>query len=102
MNDLDVKIIYYIYKVGPAFIRKLAARLNQDQSNVKRRVTYLQKRKYLQRVEGRTVEYRTGKNTKVVKHRNHTYYELTKRGEHYIRKNNIRLDINLRPPYKQA
>ncbi|MGL5936730.1 MAG: DUF2250 domain-containing protein [Cetobacterium sp.] len=81
MSELEKKIVLTIYKIGPTFISKLANRILENQNEVRECVKELIKSKLLERVENIMVEYKTKEANVVVKHRNHTYYKLTKNGE---------------------
>lgn len=81
MSELKKKIVLTIYKIGPTFISKLANRILENQNEVRECVKELIKNKLLERVENIMVEYKTKEANVVVKHRNHTYYKLTKNGE---------------------
>lgn len=81
MSELEKKIIVAIDRIGPTFISKLANRMLENQNDVRECVKKLSKEKILERVENIMVEYKTKEDNVVVKHRNHTYYKLTKLGE---------------------
>ncbi|MGL5595343.1 MAG: DUF2250 domain-containing protein [Cetobacterium sp.] len=81
MSELEKKIVLTIYKIGPTFISKLANRILENQNEVRECIKELIKSKLLERVENIMVEYKTKEANVVVKHRNHTYYKLTKNGE---------------------
>ncbi|MGL5279455.1 MAG: hypothetical protein ACRC8M_10375 [Cetobacterium sp.] len=81
MSALEKKIVLTIYKIGPTFISKLANRILENQNEVRECIRVLIKDKILERVENIMVEYKTKEANVVVKHRNHTYYKLTKLGE---------------------
>lgn len=81
MSDLEKKIIVAIDTIGPTFVSKLANRILENQNEVRECVRKLIKEKVLERVENIMVEYKTKEDNIVVKHRNHTYYKLTKLGE---------------------
>lgn len=102
LEPIDEKILYYIHKSGPVFFMKLAKRLNEDAEMIRDRIKGLQERDFLERVTGTMVNYRVNKRGKVTKHRNHTYYNLTRKARLYIREHEVAHDINLRAPYKQA
>ena len=102
LKGLDLRIVYYLHNAGPTFAKKLAARLNEDIEGVRGRIRALQASGYLERVSGRIVDYRTSGRSKVTKHRNHTYYEPTRKARLLLRKLDPDLDVNLRPPYKQT
>jgi predicted transcriptional regulator len=102
LTDLELKILYYIHHSGPAFIKKLAARLNENTQVIRKGVDTLQRIGYLERVTRAMVEYRINKGNKVTKHRNHTYYDLTRKGKLFMRNFHGKVEVNLRPPYKQV
>jgi predicted ArsR family transcriptional regulator len=99
---VEQEIVYYIHHCGPVFEAKLAKRLNRDREEVRGSIGRLQERGLLQRVTGRLVGYKPGGRGKVVKSRNHTYFELTRPGRLMMRGLDVELDVNLRPPWKQA
>ncbi|MGL4687243.1 MAG: hypothetical protein ACRCVS_01000 [Fusobacteriaceae bacterium] len=81
MNELEMKIVLTISKIGPTFVSKLANRILEKQTDVKESVKILVAEKILVRVENIMVNYKTKESNVVIKHRNHTYFELTKLGE---------------------
>jgi len=101
ISDIELKILYYIYHSGPAFIKKLSARMDNDIQTLQKSVEALQRMEYLERVSGTMVEYRLNRRNKVIKHRNHTYYDLTRKGRLFMRNFQGKVQVNLRPPYKQ-
>ncbi|WP_163327879.1 DUF2250 domain-containing protein [Desulfurobacterium thermolithotrophum] len=102
LDELDIKILYYIYKVGPAYIKKLCQRLQEDFDIIRKHIKKLEQLGYLERVSGRLVEYRIDRKNKVTKHRNHTYYNVTRKGRHFIRNTKIDVTVDLKPPYKRT
>ena len=102
LTDLELKILYYIHHSGPSFIKKLAARLNKDIQTMRKSVMTLQRLGYMERVTRTLVEYRIDRRNKVTKHRNHTYYDLTRKGKLFMRSFHGKVDVNLRPTYKQV
>ena len=101
LSDIELKILYYIYHSGPAFIKKLSARMDNDIQTLQKSVEALQRMEYLERVSGTMVEYRLNRRNKIIKHRNHTYYDLTRKGRLFMRNFQGKVQVNLRPPYKQ-
>jgi predicted transcriptional regulator len=101
-NEPELKVMYYIFHSGPAFIKKLASRLNEDNQILRNSVKNLQRLGYLERVTKTLVDYRLDKRNKVTKHRNHTYYDLTRKGRLFMRNFDGNVAVNLKPPYKQA
>ena len=102
MQESKLKILYYLYHAGPAFAAKLASRLNQELQTLKGHIRTLQDEGYVERVQGTIVDYRPEKGQRVRKHRNHTYYQLTRKGKRMMRNFQGRIEVNLRPPYMQA
>jgi predicted transcriptional regulator len=102
LTEPELKVMYYIFHSGPAFIKKLAARLNEDTQIIRNSVDNLQHLGYLERVTKTIVDYRLDKRNKVTKHRNHTYYDLTRKGRLFMRQFRGTVDVNLKPPYKQV
>lgn len=94
--------MYYVFHSGPVFIKKLATRLNEDIQTVQKNIETLQHKGYLERVTGTLVDYRINRRNKVTKHRNHTYYDLTRKGRLFMRHFNGTVEVNLKPPYKQV
>jgi len=102
LTEPELKVMYYIFRSGPAFIKKLAARLNEENQILRNSVKNLQRLGYLERVTKTLVDYRLDKRNKVTKHRNHTYYDLTRKGRLFMREFHGKIEVNLRPPYKQV
>lgn len=102
LTEPELKVMYYIFNSGPAFIKKLAARLNEDNQVLRNSVMNLQRLGYLERVTKTLIDYRLDKRNKVTKHRNHTYYDLTRKGRLLMRQFHGTIEVDLRPPYKQV
>src|SRR4030043_1539394 len=102
ISDIELKVLYYLYHSGPTFLKKLSARLSEDIQAVRKSIEYLQNMGYLERVSGTLVEYRINKRNKVTKHRDHTYYDLTRKGRLFIRHFRGTVEVNLKSPYKQV
>lgn len=100
MNELEKKIILTIYRIGPTFISKLANRILENQNEVRESVRTLIKSKVLERVENIMVEYKTKEENVVVKHRNHTYYKLTKFGEKKAKELDENEEFEVREAFK--
>jgi predicted transcriptional regulator len=102
LSDIELKILYYIQHSGPVFTKRLTARLNDDIQTVQKNIETLQHKGYLERVTRTLVDYRINKRNKVTKHRNHTYYDLTRKGRLFMRYFSGTVEVNLKPPYKQV
>lgn len=102
ISDIELKIIYYIYHSGPVFTKKLTARLHENIQIVNESIKNLQHIGYLERVTGTLIDYRINRRNKVTKHRNHTYYDLTRKGRLFMRQFKGKVGVNMKPPYKQV
>ncbi|THB71052.1 MAG: DUF2250 domain-containing protein [Desulfovibrio sp.] len=102
LPELDQKILVYIHKAGPVFPAKLAKRLASDLGEVRSRIQELCKARLLERVTGSEIVFRKDKRNAIRKHRNHTYFTLTRQGKHLLRRADTEIDVNLRPPWLQA
>jgi predicted transcriptional regulator len=102
LSEVELKVLYYIHHSGPAFAKKLSARLKEDMRTIQKSIVNLQNMGYLERVTGTLVEYRIDKRNKVTKHRNHTYYDLARKGRLFMRYFHGNVKVNLKPPYKQV
>ena len=100
MSKLKRKIILTIDQIGPTFISKLANRILENQNEVRECVRELIKEKVLERVENIMVEYKTKEDNVVTKHRNHTYYKLTKLGEKKAKELEEIEDFTVREAFK--
>jgi predicted ArsR family transcriptional regulator len=105
VSELELRILTYIHRAGPVFLTKLAKRLDSEVEPVRQGLESLLEQGYLEHVTGALVEYRLDKRSKVSKHRNHRYYALSRKARQALRRRDPELDaldLNLRPPYKQA
>ncbi|AYO29697.1 MAG: hypothetical protein PWR06_2327 [Thermoanaerobacteraceae bacterium] len=90
---LDLTILTYLKKLGPEYAKLLAIRLGLSLEESRKRLQSLEERGLIKRVERRIVKY-YHRRRKSVKHRNHTYYELTREGEFFLRQVRKKIDIN--------
>ncbi|MEW6547285.1 MAG: DUF2250 domain-containing protein [Bacillota bacterium] len=93
-EELDLKILAYLKKLGPEYAKLLATRLGLSLEESRERLQRLADRGLVKRVEGRIVKY-YHRRRKSVKHRNHTYYELTREGELLLRQARARMNIHI-------
>lgn len=91
---LDLTILTYLKKLGPEYAKLLSIRLGLSLEESRNRLQSLEERGLIKRVERRIVKY-YHRRRKSVKHRNHTYYELTREGELFLREAKKKIDINL-------
>lgn len=87
-NDLspeDFKILKHHRDYGVDYSLKVAQMLNLPRQTVFDSHTKLREMGLLTRVEPTMIQYRKGVvDNKWIKHRNHTYYELTEKGSRYL------------------
>lgn len=85
LDNLDFRILYHHQTLGVDYSLKVAEILHIDKQVVFDRHARLRRMGLLERVEPRIIRYR--KSTargKWIKHRNHTYYDLTEKGRLYL------------------
>jgi len=84
LDKFDMALLKHHRDYGFDYSLKVAAMLHMDRQIVFERHTKLRRMGLLERVEPRMIRYR--KNIvpgKWIKHRNHTYYDLTEKGRQY-------------------
>lgn len=84
-DALDRAILAYLKALGPDYAKLLSIRLARPLEEIRARLNRLEGSGLIERVEGRIVKY-YHRRLKAVKHRNHTYYQLTRDGEHFLRR----------------
>ncbi len=85
LDQVDFRILKHHSKIGVDYSLKVARVLHLDRQTVFDCHDKLHKMGLVQRVEARMIQYR--KNIvkgKWIKHRNHTYYDLTEKGYRYL------------------
>jgi Uncharacterized protein conserved in archaea (DUF2250) len=85
LDDLDFRILNHHRQLGIDYSLMVAATLQIDRETAFERHSRLLEMGLLQRVSAVMVQYR--KNIvrgKWIKHRNHTYYDLTEKGNMYL------------------
>lgn len=100
MKEIEKKILVTIDMIGPTFISKLANRILENQNEVRECVKKFVDEKILERVENVMVSYKTKEDNVVVKHRNHTYYQLTKKGEKIAKEIELEEELIVREAFK--
>jgi hypothetical protein len=84
LEENDFRILALHRKVGRDYSLKVARLLGMDRKEVFDRHKKLREMGLLQRVPAVMIRYRKGiVDNKWIKHRNHTYYELTEKGRSY-------------------
>jgi len=85
LDDIDFAILRFHEEFGIDYSLKVARMLTIEKQVVFDRHKRLRELQLLDRVEPRIVQYRKGGvNNKWIKHRNHTYYQLTDKGRDYL------------------
>lgn len=86
LDDLDWLIMEHHHMYGVDYSLKVARVIFQDKQAVFDSHKKLRALGLLERVEPLIIQYRKGVvNNKWIKHRNHTYYDLTDKGKDYFR-----------------
>jgi hypothetical protein len=84
LEENDLRILELHLRVGIDYSHKVARILNLEKSEVFKRHKKLRDLGLLERVSRLMVQYRKGiVDNKWIKHRNHTYYDLTERGRRF-------------------
>lgn len=103
MDLVDHKIMKYLKQMGPEYPWLLSLRINIPYEEARERLEGLRAAGHLTRVSGRIVTYRQERRLKATKHRNHTYYDLTRQGKAVLKDLEAagEVDLNLSFPYKR-
>jgi hypothetical protein len=84
LEENDLKILELHLRVGIDYSHKVARILNLEKSEVFKRHKKLRNLGLLERVSKLIIQYRKGVvDNKWIKHRNHTYYDLTETGRRF-------------------
>jgi len=87
LDDTDFQILLHHYEFGVDYSIVVADALKIPLQDMSRRHKRLVKFGVLSRVEKRMIQYRKNiVDGKWIKHRNHTYYQLTPKGERFLAK----------------
>ncbi len=85
LDELDMSILAHHREYGVDYSLMVARMLHMEKHTVFDRHSKLRAMKLLARVDPVMIRYRKGVvDNKWIKHRNHTYYRLTKKGEQYL------------------
>jgi predicted transcriptional regulator len=97
LDEIDIKLLKYFKTLGPDYAKLLATRFNMDITVMRDRLEHLESIQFIERVEGRIVKY-YHRRMKSVKHRNHTYYMISREGDHFLREQDHVPDIVWKKP----
>jgi hypothetical protein len=85
LDEIDFAVLKHHQDFGVDYSLKVAAILQIDRQSIFDSHTKLREMGLLKRVKALMIQYRKNiVNNKWIKHRNHTYYELTKKGMSYL------------------
>jgi predicted transcriptional regulator len=85
LDELDFRVLQHHQSMGVDYSWMVAGALNIDPDLIFERHKKLKDLKLLKRVEPVMIQYRKNiVDNKWIKHRNHTYYQITTRGEIYL------------------
>ena len=86
LEDIDFNILQHHLDYGIDYSHVVARKLNITKEEAFRRHNNLRELMLLERVKASIVQYRKGiVDNKWIKHRNHTYYQLTQKGLAYLK-----------------
>ena len=86
LDNIDFAILKHHAEMGVDYAAAVAKQTRIDRATVFERHKKLRDLKLLARVQPRMIQYRKGiVSDKWIKHRNHTYYELTEKGREYLK-----------------
>jgi predicted transcriptional regulator len=106
LRDLEIKILKYHKIAGADYSKLISHRFGLSLSDAMKIHKKLLELGFLEKVSGSIINYHTKlKNGKYkyVKHRNHTYYTLSRKGKHFIREYEKKfgeIHLDLKYPYK--
>ncbi len=85
LDETDFRVLNHHKRYGVDYSLKVARVLHLEKQSVFDSHNKLRETGLLERVEPRIIQYRKGiVDNKWIKHRNHTYYNLTPKGEKYL------------------
>ena len=85
LDDIDIKILDHHAKMGVDYAAVVAKSIIVDRATVFERHNKLKDMKLLARVRPKMIQYRKNiVRNKWIKHRNHTYYEITDKGREVL------------------
>ena len=85
LDEVDWAVLKHHRKYGVDYSLVVARKINITKQSAFDSHTKLRKMNLIERVEPRIIQYRKGiVDNKWIKHRNHTYYDLTDKGNAYL------------------
>ncbi|WP_291493860.1 DUF2250 domain-containing protein [Desulfurella sp.] len=85
LNNLDIEVLKYHKQKGCDYSKSLARALNIKLCEAFEVHKKLLELGYLEKVNSKFTKYKLNNNTKIIKHRNHTYYQLSQKGKQFLK-----------------
>ncbi len=105
LTEIELKILKYHKIMGADYSKLVSHRFGLKLCEAMKIHQDLFEKGLLEKVSGRIIDYHTNvKRMKTVKHRNHTYYVLSREGKLFLREyeqNFGEIDLDLKYPYKR-
>ncbi len=105
LGEIELKILKYHKVMGADYSKLVSHRFGLKLCEAMKIHKNLLEIGLLEKVNGRIVDYHTNvKRTKTVKHRNHTYYVLSRKGKLFLREYERdfgEIELDLKYPYKR-
>jgi predicted transcriptional regulator len=84
VDDTDMDILRFIAYAGPEYAWRLGINIGIDTREARQRLEKLMEKELLEKVQGTMLE-RYHREKDWVKHMNHTYYRLSRKGKQFLR-----------------
>ncbi len=105
LKEIELKILKYHKLMGADYSKLISHRFGISLNEAMEIHKNLFDLGFLEKVSGRIVNYHTNvKRLKTIKHRNHTYYVLSRKGELFLREYEREfgeIELDLKYPYKR-
>lgn len=105
LSEIELKILKYHKLMGADYSKLISHRFGitlSEAMGIHKRLFDLD---FLEKVSGSIIDYHTNiKRLKTIKHRNHTYYVLSRKGELFLREYERKfgdVEVDLKYPYKR-
>ncbi|SDB96580.1 Uncharacterized protein SAMN05660835_00077 [Desulfurella multipotens] len=85
LNNLEIEVLKYHKQKGCDYSKSLAKALNIKLCEAFKVHKKLLELGYLEKVKSRFTKYKIDNKTKLIKHRNHTYYQLSHNGKQFLK-----------------
>lgn len=85
LSTLEIETLKYHMQKGCDYSKSLAKALNIKLCEAFKIHKKLLDLGYLEKVSSKLTKYKIDNSTKIIKHRNHTYYQLSKKGKQFAK-----------------